>query len=220
MIPVNALIRQAEAAARLYARSLTSGGLPIGFSARRSLLAEVIGVGEQEVLKYSKAIERLNEGMRVSTAAIASAVPGLTTIGWEWRMIKIDMQALSMTIASSLVPAIHIVFTAIHTEITKLIQVAQLFKLSPAYQQMMIIARLLGYEEAPAPETSSHRLRASPWEQMGMVMGVGTAENPLKQTAKNTAKSAEYLGAIAAAFGLNRGAARTGSMSLVPFNLP
>jgi hypothetical protein len=162
----------------------------------------------------------LNEGMRVSTAAIADAVPGLTTIGWEWRMIKVDMQALSMTVANSLVPALHIMFTAIHTEITKLIQVAQLFKLSPAYQQMMLIAKLLGFKEAPAPETSAHRLRSSPWEQMGMVIGLGAAENPMKQTAKNTAKSAEYLGQMAAAFGLNRGVARTGSMSLYPINLP
>jgi hypothetical protein len=220
LIPLNMVVRQAEAAARLYSKSLTSGGLPIGFTTRRSLLAEVLGVGEQDVLKYASAIRTLNEGLRVSSAVIADSVPALTTIGWEWRMIKVDLQALAMTVANSLVPALHLMFTAIHTEVTKLIQVAQLFRLSPAYQQMMLLARLLGYKEAPAPETSAHRLRSSPWEQMGMVMGIGTAENPIKQTAKNTARSAELLGAIAAAFGLNRGAARTGSMSLVPINLP
>lgn len=220
LIPLNYLIKQAEAAARMYAKSLTSGGLPVGFSTRRQLLAEVIGVSEQEVLKFSKAIKTLGDGMIASTAAIADAVPTLTTIGWEWRMLKVDMQALSMTIAKALAPGVHLLFTMLHTELTKLLDIARLLQLTPMFQQLMFVAKLLGFKEAPAPETSAHRLKSSPWEQMGMVIGWGAAENPMKQTAKNTAKSAEYLGQMAQAFGLNRGVARTGSMSLYPINLP
>jgi hypothetical protein len=263
--PLNMLQRSMEEARSRYAASLTSGGLPLGFTSRRSVLASVIGVGEGEVLKYAGAVKQLNEMVAISSKVHAETAQSLAMGAWKVRAFKEDWKAMLENVTYLYTPALNRITTwldeilktfiarqndarkaadeawakekAVLQERQKALQEQikagafgsvrfgqerhdKIARMKAEGELKQITDKLKAHEIANAPEASAHRLRSSPWEQMGMVIGLGAAENPMKQTAKNTAKSAEYLGQMAAAFGLNRGVARTGSMSLYPINLP
>lgn len=263
--PLSMLQRSMEEARSRYATSLTSGGLPLGFTSRRSVLASVIGVGEGEVLKYAGAVKQLNEMVAISSKVHAETAQSLAMGAWKVRAFKEDWKAMLENVTYLYTPARNRITTwldeilktfiarqnaarkaadeawakekAVLQERQKALQEQikagafgsvrfgqerhdKIARMKAEGELKQITDKLKAHEIANAPEASAHRLRSSPWEQMGMVIGWGAAENPMKQTAKNTAKSAEYLGQMAAAFGLNRGVARTGSMSLYPINLP
>ncbi len=89
-------IRKAETR---YATALQSGGLGLGFTTRRSMLADIIGVSEKEVFEYGRAIMYLNEKLAFAQhTAAATAVP-LTEVGWAWKVLKENLSALFSQLA-------------------------------------------------------------------------------------------------------------------------
>jgi len=89
---------------------------------------------------------------------------------------------------------------------------------SAAWDAFMQMARLFAGQNqigAPSPLPDPRRLASSPWERMGLVMGVGGQSDYARETAANTRRSAEHLGRIAAAL------ARSGSGLMAPmYNQP
>lgn len=95
-----------ERARQLYARQLTSGGLSAGFVAHRSALANVLGVGEQEVYHYAGAIKGLSERMAWSSKITAENYRGATEASWAWKALGEDIKAAWMRVANDLGPAL------------------------------------------------------------------------------------------------------------------
>ena len=101
----NAVVSAFREAASMYSKQLVSGGLTGGLIARRSLLAEVIGVGERDVWQYGKAVEYLNDKLRLSANEITKNVRTITAVTWSWRLMNINMRAFFSQIAAGLAPA-------------------------------------------------------------------------------------------------------------------
>jgi lambda repressor-like predicted transcriptional regulator len=96
--------RAAEEAKRYYAKTLQSG-FGTNFTIKRSLLANAIGVGENEVWQYGAAVGALNEKFSHATRMLEEANPVLTQLSWETSVMKADFEALKAKIAVDLAPA-------------------------------------------------------------------------------------------------------------------
>jgi hypothetical protein len=209
LAPMRAMFRffmqAAEQARSLYATSLTSGGLPVGFVTRRSTLASIIGVSEQEVFAFAKSIEWLNPRIKDATMAIRASVPVLTASSWEWRAIQNDLKAIKMVIAADLAPTINY-WMAVMKNITEgtLKASKAFFQLANAiralYDPIGALMRLIGKNAVgalPSPEMSARRYPVSNWERLGLVLeGRGAGMEPAKVTANATKKTAENTGKL------------------------
>jgi lambda repressor-like predicted transcriptional regulator len=96
--------RSAEEAKRYYSKTLQSG-FGTQLTIKRSLLANAIGVGENEVWQYGAAVSALNEKFSHATKVLSEANPVLTQLSWETSVMKADFDALKAKIAVDLVPA-------------------------------------------------------------------------------------------------------------------
>ena len=200
LIPIRAMMQMflhaAEDARRLYASALQSGGLPVGFVAKRNALADILGVGAEDVWQYSQAIAMLNEDIKFSTSVIRQTNPTLTAMGWEWKILQQDMKAMWAQIAYDMTPAIHVFFNTMHAGITSLTWVAKQFAYLSQFQLVRLGLKMFGQgaSEAPPPTASASRLASSMFEKQGLVLGLtGGGNSPMAQTAKNTAKTASLL---------------------------
>ena len=96
--------RAAEEAKRYYSKTLQSG-FGTQLTIKRSLLANAIGVGENEVWQYGAAVSVLNEKFSHATKVLSEANPILTQLSWETSVMSADFQALKAKIAVDLAPA-------------------------------------------------------------------------------------------------------------------
>lgn len=90
-------------ARKLYAKSLMSG-LGLGFSAKRQNLADVLGVSEQEVIRFGAAWTYLNGRLQFASDTMAKNATPLAGVGWEFKILEKNLQAIWSTIASGLAP--------------------------------------------------------------------------------------------------------------------
>lgn len=190
-------LQMAEGARKSYANALSSGGMPIGFSIKKSAIADVLGVGEREVYQYANAFGRLNNDLQVATNSLAETNPILSQLGQQWKVAQYDMQALGSEIAVTLAPAVTLVVNAIQEWSKWLIWLVKKLRDNPftnmfyGWEKGMKKLGLMG--ETPAPMASAHRMQSSPWERMGLVLGASAGDNPAKKTADNTSKMAMLL---------------------------
>lgn len=99
---LNSLInKMAEGARQVYAGSLQSGGLPIGFTSYRQTLAKIMGVAENEVFQYAKQIMWLNKQIAYSTSISAKHNLVLTESSWKMGVVKNDWKALMDSLAAA-----------------------------------------------------------------------------------------------------------------------
>lgn len=97
------VIQAFDEAAGRYAKQLTSG-LPGGFTTTRSVLAQVIGVSERDVLQYGRAIEFLNDRVKLAAAELNRTTPVLTAVSWNWRILGLDIKAAWAQVAEAFAP--------------------------------------------------------------------------------------------------------------------
>ena len=241
-----AIVDAFKEAASLYSKQLTSGGMSAGMITKRSLISEVMGVGEKDVWQYGKAVSYLNEKIRLSTDEIQKNIRPLTAVTWSWRLMGINMRALMSQIGAGLAPAfkqfadlvssiiefvretgymqlsisvlksafvvfnvtIALVAVAMAEIIQQFVMFADLVKFiggaknpfqnskagAEAIQKMI---SSLGDKNAksvvPEAAASANRLQTSHWERMGMVIGQGIGNNPMRATERNTRKTADLL---------------------------
>jgi|ERR1017187_2371884 hypothetical protein len=191
-------LHAAENARRLYASSLQSGGLPIAFTQWRQSLAAVLGVGEQEVLQYGRAIAILNKDLQWSNKIIAQTNPTLTAMGWKWKILQQDMHALTASIGYELAPAMNVFTEVMHALIIDLsLAVRTLGDMKRVMDSVDPVHWLLKWlfpmQKAPAPVASMNRLAPSEMERAGLVLGNMGIQSPAVQTARNTAKTVSLL---------------------------
>jgi hypothetical protein len=99
--PLRMVAASAEAARRIYARQLQTG-LGGEFTVRRSILADAIGVGEDEVMNYGKAISALNGRFAYAIKVMTETTPALTATGWRMRELNANMAAAAAEFAVSM----------------------------------------------------------------------------------------------------------------------
>ena len=217
LVPIRALAHQfalaAEQARRLYAKQLQSGGLPGGFVSRRSLLAEALGVLEDEVFQYGRAVDFLNGKVAAASAILARTTPELAAASFEMKALQFDLRAMWAAVAAELSPAVRAltmdlrqlvqIFTPLLAATAKWVTVNMqglrvLNALSHALQgnfaqALAEIQKLIDSSRAaPDAAASSGRMAASAWERMGLVLGVGKPDWQ-QETARNTARTAKAL---------------------------
>jgi len=100
------VMNAAEAARSLYAKTLASGGLPIGFTAHRSSLSAVIGIGEDQVYQYASAVSYLNSQLRHSTTIISETTRINTATAWSFKAMGLSFTAIWAKIAVAMAPAL------------------------------------------------------------------------------------------------------------------
>jgi hypothetical protein len=216
IVPIKTLERAfaeaAESARRLYAKSLQSGGLGIGFVARRALLADAIGVSEEEVFSYGKAVSYLNSQLAFATSVAAGTNTSLTATAWSLRVVQEDFKALASVLAFEMSGTVRLMARAFHqlaVEIAPIMAIIGKVLRTGLLTAMTMAATALGPaiavafariaakagfgEDAPTPEVSTRRMPISAWEKMGLVIGSGGVNDFAKQTAANTRKTVEKL---------------------------
>jgi hypothetical protein len=92
-------------ARNLYAKSLTSG-LNLNFTVKRSMLADVLGVSETEVIRFGAALNYLNPRLDFASRQLAQSAPALAGVGWEFKILEKNISALWSEIAQGLAPMV------------------------------------------------------------------------------------------------------------------
>jgi hypothetical protein len=180
------MIQTADAARRTYAKILQSGGMASGFIIQRQQLAEVLGVGENEVMQYGKAIANLNSRLQFSRSVLTETNPTLTEVGWQFKVLNQDMKALWAQLTYEAAPAL----TTFAMSLSGLVRGATM--LLPIMMPVLtLLAKLM--PKAPSVPVSINRLPGSNWEKMGMVIGRVGAQDYTKKTSENTAKVVTLL---------------------------
>jgi len=196
---VDKVMQAAENAKRLYAKSLTSG-MSLGFSSKRSLLADAIGVSEASVYKYADSVKYLNSRLNTASIIMAQTTPVLTSLSYEWSILKADTAALVAQISESLAPALKgvmKVFDAIIKLMSGMMAAFKALEGTAAYKLFSsvlnpisgILSAIGSDSGVPSPTSSANRMQGSAWERMGLVLGNG-GKNHAEQTANNTRRIA------------------------------
>ena len=198
LLSLRRAIKSANEAAELYAKTLQSGGLPLGFVSWRSSLASILGVSEDEVLSFAKAVDGLGERVKESTDIIARNAPELAKTSWEMRMLKLEWQAFWSAFAAAMSPVLLQILRDISAFLKPITMAAELINMLSEAKRNAQDLKLQGYEKwadllpeggikgfikewitqsreelskAPEPIAWSRRLPGSDWERKGLVLG-------------------------------------------------
>ena len=222
LLSLRRAIKSANEAAELYAKTLQSGGLPLGFVSWRSSLASILGVSEDEVLSFAKAVDGLGERVKESTDIIARNAPELAKTSWEMRMLKLEWQAFWSEFSKAMSPVLRQILRDISAFLKLITMAAKLINMFSEAKRTAqdwwadllpeggikdfikewITQSREELSKAPEPIAWSRRLPGSDWERKGLVLGgFGMAggvgiEEPSKQTANNTKQIAKSVGTI------------------------
>lgn len=206
-------VNQAMAEARRnYAATLRSGGLPLGYVTQRRNLAEIIGVGEEDVWSYGGAVKYVSEMTAVATASLARNAKELTAGKWAADALSLSFRGLWAEFATAFVPLSVRVKDGLRTIVdgfTELLgRINEWRKSYPAVGQAIersmatmlpaglnwIYAFGKHRGSAPEPTVGYHRLPGSHLERVGLGIAIGTGGPlPEKQTAENTRKMVNLL---------------------------
>lgn len=261
---IQAINNTMDEARRRYVKQLQTG-MPGGFTTFRSSLADVLGVSENEVLRYGKAVQWMTDRVKLSYKELDRTTKVLATAAVHWRILGLNFRAVWATIVAELAPTLSRIamataawvefiresgwaagvaktlavalqllattFMAIQVPLYTVAAYVITFADSLEYlygklKKMMLFGPLSAampddtsmFKESKAawsalgklissmfhrntnqlPNATSdyRRLDASPWERMGLVIGGGMANTPIKNIERHTRRTAELLGRI------------------------
>jgi hypothetical protein len=95
-----------ERARQIYAKTVTSG-FGTGMTVKRGMLAEIIGVSENDIFQFGAQIAYLNGQLEFAQKTITDNVTPLTQVSWGFKVMGENMKALWSQIAGALAPAIN-----------------------------------------------------------------------------------------------------------------
>jgi hypothetical protein len=208
-------IKAYDQARQMYAKQLMSGGMARGFIVRQSQLADVLGVGENQVMQFGTAIGFLGHQLEFSTRTLTRTNSTLTATSWHIKIMEQNFKAMWAETASNAAPAIISLVDAIsslakvatfaQSEIPKIKKSVMDFMLSgkigalwklDAKIEKWFDSKILKTIKAPDVPVSINRLPASSWEKMGLVLGQGGGNDYQKKTADATSKAVVILAKI------------------------
>lgn len=206
---VRGVIAAFESARNLYSKSLTSGA-GLGATSRREALASIIGVSSKDVYQFGQAILYLNPKIEWATNLMAKVTPNLTATAYQFSILKLNTEALFMSLADDAAPALR-AFAEGLSMLVKVLEKSKgvlefLFKSAlmaaagPSGGEVITLAfnalSASGGGAVPQPLAFMKQMRASAAEHMGFVVGFSGGNNPAQQTANHTRKMVQQLGII------------------------
>jgi len=219
----NSLKSSVENARNAYAKSLTSG-LGIEFTVNRSLLANILGVSETEVVKFGAAVNYLNPKLSHASKILSETTKPLTEVAWEFGVLKADLSAVFAKISNDASPAILDLIGFLDSLAISLSNAGKgvqnfqdfiqgyydwFFNVDPQVAKADFLERESKKKSSRIPDPLSYmkQLPASSWEKMGLVMGGGNTTNDLIKKSnmylKTIADAVKNTGGIPRAFGLD-----------------
>jgi hypothetical protein len=211
--------RAYEQGSQIYSKALQNG-MGLQFSTKRSQLASIMGVSEQDVMKFGSQMAYLNPKLEMSSYILSKYAPNLTAVSWEFKVLGEDTKALFATIANDLAPAFKLLAVMLQ-DLAKGAAIAWKMLGKVAFNPYLnpigaaenwLIKKLGGSSNMPAPQAWMKQLPASSWEKMGLVTMGGT-QNYAKDTAKNTREIANAMKII---IGQSRGKPQNSAFGMSP----
>lgn len=93
-------------ARKIYAKTIQSG-FGLGQTVQRGMLANAIGVSENEIYAFGAAIGELNDKMSVAMRTITQTTPLLNEVAWNFSVLQENLKAVWASIAAAVAPAIN-----------------------------------------------------------------------------------------------------------------
>lgn len=128
---INGVINAFENARKVYGKSLTSG-LGVKMTTKMGVLSQVLGVSEQDVLKFGAAIAFINPKIEEITKMFEDTNAVLAETGMNIAILKLKFEAVSAVIASRM-------NTTIDSFIAGMSALLDVFKDSEIFQAVVVI---------------------------------------------------------------------------------
>jgi len=214
LIPVKVFARlmhdAAEQARALYAHALSSGGQPLGYSVRRQVLANALGVSERELDHFGNVTAAVGYKFRVASKSLADTTPELAALAADLRSVKALTAAWAAELSSALSPALRELLSfgrMLGTVMVNSIKNAAGFiKLAARALMETLVESVLGKagvmayrglagsvnkDPLPRPDATPGRgagLGFSQWQRMGLTVGAVPRAHWEMVTARNTGR--------------------------------
>ena len=215
-ITVKETVAAYEHARQIYSKALQNG-MGLQWSTKRGMLAQIMGVSEQDVVRFGAQMAYLNPKLENAAKILARTATPLTQVSWNAKILSADFQALVADMSVKLAPALN-AFIGFIDEIVKGIdrignlfsdkdiqEAIDLFFMKPGFGEKLADKFTLEQKSMPSPQAWMKQLPASHWEKMGLVT-MGGSQNYAKDTAKNTRDTAKAVTAMAKHFmGIGKG---------------
>lgn len=190
-----------DSGAQRYSAALKSG-MGLQFTTRRDLLAQIMGVSENDVFRFGAQIAYLNPKLQYASSVLAKTAIPLTAVSWNFKVLETDLAALGSTLVTQLAPGINggIILLQKLTNVFDKMAESRIFKILSFSPALWALDKLGGgssdINKLPPPQSWMKQLPASQWEHMGLVVG-GGSNNYAKQTASHTREIMKYTAVIA-----------------------
>jgi hypothetical protein len=181
---ISEMISTIDKAKNFYAKSIMSG-MGMGFTVKRSMLSEILGVSEIDVVRFGNSVGYVSKRTDEASRTIANATPRLTMLSWEFGILGKEVTALFTKMMHEAAPGLILFARALDGIINVISNNKWLFQMAMwatgmapiaigAHVSEKMMGRGAGYD-APMTTSSIKQLPASSWEHMGLVMGAGIA---------------------------------------------
>lgn len=208
-LALKAIVRRAseeyDRAAALYSKTLRSGGMSLSYVAGRANLANILGVGEDEVLNYAQAVQAVGPKVAQATRIQVEYNGVMTAAAWEMRAAQENLKSVWTVLAGEAAPAMQAFASAVGNLASTLSYALKQEPLASLLRAGVVglggaglafagnFASPLG--SAPGIGANMSRTPASSWERMGLGLGYGGG-GPVYQTAQNTKRTTVVLEAL------------------------
>lgn len=118
-VTVKQTIAAYENARQIYAKALTNG-MGTQFTVKRSMLAQIMGVSEQDVFRFGAQMAYLNPKLEWASNILAKTATPLTQVSWQFKVLQTDMSAMFAKIGTDFAPVANIFIDWIDKIIKKL----------------------------------------------------------------------------------------------------
>ena len=209
----------ANSAAKLYSNALQNG-MGLNFSIKRSKLAEIMGVSEQDVFRFGAQMAYLNPKLEQANNILAKTAIPLTEISWQWKILQTDLSATFAKLTNDAKPAIMAFLNGLDLFVKSLNKHATFLRGVSDYLSYGVTGNIMSKQihadenknGIPEPQAWMKQLPASSLEKMGLVT-MGGSQNYQKDISKNTK---EIAAGIKILIGQNSGKRQNSSFGMSP----
>ena len=202
-----------ENARQIYSKALQNG-MGLQWSTKRGLLAQIMGVSEQDVFRFGAQMAYLNPKLEQASQILARTATPLTQVSWEFKVLKADLSAMFAKLATDATPAILHFIDALDKMVKDLIwlhdhipqpkdkDMAGLAGFAIGGPMLGLLVRNAAAKDdatrskMPSPASWMKQLPASSWEHLGLgIAGAGGSYQ--KEIARSTASIARDIKTVA-----------------------
>ena len=102
---IDEVVDAANRARTLYAKTMTSGGFAPGYVVRQNILAGILGVSEDQVMQYGRAIGFIGKRAEWAAKTTSDNMRLLTAEAWEAKIVAEDAKAAWSNLAVAVEPS-------------------------------------------------------------------------------------------------------------------